>query len=288
MIMHVAEAGEQRGRVVLHMTSCHPSDVAMAAAVRIAQAFHSELESLFVEDLQLYDMASYPFAREISYTGARSRVLSRDAIEQDLRLAARSLRRRVEALALAANVPLRGARVVRDDPMQALAKACAEDGPWNVVALADVLSPGQGARLCELFANVGGYTGLMLVGPKARRTSGPVIAVVESPDHLQPMLRAAERLSGVTGGEVIVLLLADNPGGGLELEDQVRLALGTQSKVSLLSNQIDHGAPAALAENVRRLEAGFLIGHFGGILVPAHGDLRDLVSALECPLFLMR
>jgi hypothetical protein len=287
MIMHVAEAGEQRGRVVLHITSGHPSDVAMEAAVRIAQAFHSEIESLFVEDLQLYDMASYPFAREISLTGVR-RTLSREGIERDLQLAARSLRRRVEALARAANVPLRSARIVRDDPMQALAKACAEDGPWNVVALADVLAPGQGARLCELFANVGGYTGLMLVGPKARRTRGPVIAVVESPDHLQPMLRAAERMAAVAGGEVMIMLLSDSPSGGQWLDEQVRLALGDHAKVNLLAYQIDHGAPAALAEIIRRLEAGFLIGHFGGILVPAHGDLRDLVAALECPLFLMR
>ena len=286
MIMHVAEAGEQRGRVVLHITSGQPNEVAIEAAVRIAQAFHSEIESLFVEDLQLYDMASYPFAREISFTGAR-RALSRDAIERDLRLAARALRRRVEALALAANVPLR-ARVVRDDPIQALAKACAEDGPWNVVALAEVLAPGQGARLSELFTNVAGYTGLMLVGPKARRTRGPVIAVVESPDHLQPMLRAAERMAGVTDGEVMVMLLSDSPSKGQWLDEQVRLALGDHAKVRLLHSQIDHGAPAALAEVIRRLDAGFLIGHFGGILVPAHGDLRDLVTALECPLFLMR
>jgi hypothetical protein len=287
MIMHVAEAGEQRGRVVLHITSGHPNSVALEAAVRIAQAFHSEIESLFVEDLQLYDMASYPFAREISLTGSKSRALSRDAIERDLRLAGRALCRRVEALAQEAKVPLR-TRVVRDDPMQALAKACAEDGPWNVVALADVLAPGQGTRLSELFANVGGYTGLMLVGPKARRTRGPVIAVIESPDHLTPMLRAAERMSSVTGGIVMAMLLSDNAHDAQHLEEQTRLALGDHAKVLLLRCQIDQGAPAALAEAIRRLHGGFLIAHFGGILVPAHGDLRDLVAALECPLFLMR
>jgi hypothetical protein len=286
MIMHVAEAGEQRGRVVLHITSGHPNKVAIEAAVRIAQAFHSEIESLFVEDMQLYDMASYPFAREISLRGT-NRALSREDIERDLRLTGRALCRRVERLAQAANVPLRS-RIVRDDPLQALAKACSEDGPWNVVALADVLAPGQGVRVCDLFANVAGYTGLMLVGPKARRTRGPVIAVVESADHLQPMLRAAERMSGVTGGEVMVMLLSDSPTGGQWLEEQVRLALGDQAKLTLLAYQIDQGAPAALAEVIRRLHGGFLIAHFGGILVPAHGDLRDLVSALECPLFLMR
>ena len=287
MIMHVAEAGEQRGRVVLHSASGNPSQIAIEAAVSIAQAFHSEIESLFVEDLQLYDMASYPFACEIVIAGARRRNLSRDRIEQELRLCAQSLQRRIARLARAADVPLR-TRIVRDDPVQALAKACAESGPWNVIALADALAPGQGARLRELFANVSGTTGLMLVGPKARRTRGPIVAVVESPDHLQPMLRAGERMSRVTGGEILLLLLSDSSETGHWLEEQVRLALGDQSKVRLLHCQADQGAPAALAEVIRRLHGGFVIGHFGGILVPPHGDLRDLVAALECPLFLMR
>jgi hypothetical protein len=287
MIMHVAEAGEQRGRVVLHSASGNPSQIAIEAAVRIAQAFQSEIESLFVEDLQLYDMASYPFACEIALSGARRRTLSADRIEQELRLCAQSLQRRIQSLARAADVPVR-ARVMRDDPVSALAKACAEHGPWNVIALADALAPGQGARLSELFANVSGTTGLMLVGPKARRSRGPIVAVVESPDHLQPLLRAGERMSSVGGGEILLLLLSDNAASSQWLEDQVRLALGDQPKVRLLHCQTDQGAPAALAEVIRRLQAGFVIGHFGGILVPPNGDLRDLVAALECPLFLMR
>jgi hypothetical protein len=287
MIMHVAEAGERRGRVVLHIASGHPNEIAIEAAVRIAQAFNSEIESIFVEDLQLYDLASYPFAREISLTRARQRPLSRDDIEREMRLCGQSLQRRVETLARAADVPLR-AKVVRDDPVHALAKACAEDGPWNVVALADALAPGQGARLSELFRTVAGTTGLMLVGPNARRTRGQIVAVVETPEHLQPLMRAGERMAGVLGGELVLLLLSDSPSGDEWLDGQVRLALGDQSRVRLLHCQTDQGAPAALAEVIRRLNGGFVIGHFGGLLVPADGDLRDLVAALECPLFLMR
>jgi len=287
MIMHVAEAGERRGRVVLHIASGHPNAVAIEAAVRIAQAFNSEIESLFVEDLQLYDLASYPFAREISLSSARTRTISRDDIEKEMRLCGQSLQRRVETLARAAEVPLR-AKVVRDDPVQALAKACAEDGPWNVVALADALPPSQGARLCELFNTVAGTTGLMLVGPMARRTRGPIIAVVETPEHLQPMLRAGERMARVLGGDVMLILLSDSQSGDEWLDGQVRLALGEQSRMRLLHYRTDQSAPAALAEVIRRLNGGFVIGHFGGLLVPADGDLRDLVAALECPLFLMR
>ena len=61
MIAHVAQSGEDRGRVVIRIGSGHPSTVALEAAVRIARAFGSDLESLFVEDEQLFDCAAYGF-----------------------------------------------------------------------------------------------------------------------------------------------------------------------------------------------------------------------------------
>jgi hypothetical protein len=71
MIAHVAQSGEDRGRVVIQIRSRHPSAVAMQAAVQIARAFGSDLESLFVEDEQLFDCAAYGFVREISLSGLR-------------------------------------------------------------------------------------------------------------------------------------------------------------------------------------------------------------------------
>ena len=70
MIAHVAQSGEDRGRVVLHLRSSHPSTMAVEAALRVARAFGSDLESLFVEDEQLFDCAAYSFAREVSLSGA--------------------------------------------------------------------------------------------------------------------------------------------------------------------------------------------------------------------------
>jgi len=66
MIAHVAESGEDRGRVVLHLRSGNPHVIAVEAALRVARAFGSDLESLFVEDEQLFDCAAYGFAREVS------------------------------------------------------------------------------------------------------------------------------------------------------------------------------------------------------------------------------
>lgn len=288
MIAHVASAGEDRGRVVLRLCpSTEPSRVALEAAVRVAQAFQSEIESLFVEESELFALASYPFAREISLSGRRSRALSMTDIERDIRMIAGALQRRVEALARQAEVPVRR-RVVRAAPLEAVAHACAECGPWNVVALAEPFQANCAPVLRELFTHVSGATGIVLVGPNARRMEGPVLAVVEDADRMSGMLRAAERLSAVSGGPPHLLIVADNPEHAHVLESQARLVASAMPDVKIDAAVVHRGAEAEIAETLRRHQSGFVLAQFGGLVVPEEGDLKPLVAALECPLFLVR
>lgn len=300
-MMHVAAAGEQRGRVVLHLCSAHPNRVAIAAAMRVAKAFESEVESLFVEDQGLYACASYPFAAEVSLCGRRRQPLSTDAIERQLRHMAAALGREIDALARSVEVPLRQT-IVRDEPVAALARACAERGPWNVVALGDTLAPGSGTAIRRLFEAVAGTTGVIAAGPAARSASGPIVVVVEDIADLEPMLRAAERLAPppVDGeapassharhgeGVVTLLLVAESDDKAGWMDAQVRLALGEHGNVAIVRAVVRAGGEAALAEVLRRMSGGIVIGRWGGLLAPAGGDLRHLTSSLECPLFLMR
>jgi hypothetical protein len=287
MIAHVAAAAEARGRVVIQLRSGRPSPVALEAAVRVAQAFQSGIESLFVEDSQLIDLAGFAFAREISLNGRTSRTICSADMERELRLSFAPIRRQIAALARAAEVPIRE-RVVRDEPVRALATTCSECGPWNVVALAEPFGTLGSSSLRLVLASVVDATGLVIVGPKARRTSGPVIVAVEELDRLPGMLRAAERLSAVTGGEVIVLLIADNQERLHFMEGQARLLLGERPDLRFALVELQPGASAAAAEALRRMRAGFVISQFGGLIVPDDEDLRPLAAALECPLFLVR
>lgn len=287
MIAHVAEAREARGRVVIWLRTANPSLVAIEAAVRVAQAFQSGIEAVFVEDLQVLELASFPFAREISLTGRSSRAISSSDIEHEFRLAFASLQRRIEALARAAEVPIRQ-RIVRDDPIAALATTCAECGPWNVVALAEPFGTLSSESLRVLFEAVADTTGLVLVGPNARRTTGPVIAAVEDLDRLPSMLRAGERLVAVTGGPLVILPIADDEERLHWMEGQARLLLGERSDMQIVVPEFARGAAAVVAEALRRLNGGFVISQFGGLVVPADGDLRALAAALECPIFLVR
>jgi hypothetical protein len=287
MIAHVAQSGEDSGRVVIQIRSGNPSAIAMRAAVQIARAFGSDLESLFIEDRQLFDCAAYGFVREISLSGRESRPLSPDSMMRDLHLAAQGTRRQLEALAREAQVPLR-CRVVRDEPLRALAMACAEVGPWNVVALGEPFGADWSAMLKQMLAEVSGTTGIVTVGPRARRVAGPVIVAVEETAELPDMLRLAERLAAVDGAEVVLLLVASSQSELAQMEGEARLVVEDRGGVRIEPVAVARGAVASMAETLRRLNGGMVICQFGGVVVPEEGDLRPLATALECPLFLVR
>jgi hypothetical protein len=287
MIAHVAQTGENQGRVVLQLGSAHPSAVALEAAVRIARAFQSEIESVFVEDKQLFDCAAYGFVREVSLTGRHSRAVSTAGMTRDLRLAAKAAWRQLEVLARRAEVPLRS-RVVRDEPLRALSVACAETGPWNVVALAEPFAGGNGGFVKQVLVEISGATGLVMVGPKARRVTGPVIAAVEDVEHIPALLRAAERLAALDGAPILLLLIALDEERLARMEGQARLVVEDRQDVQIYTAAVARGEAAVVAEALRQLRGGFVICQFGGLVVPDEGNLKPLASVLECPLFLVR
>lgn len=287
MILHVAEAGEDRGRVVLRLGPLRPaSDAALKAAVMVAQAFGSEMESLFIEDSQLFDLAGFPFVRETSLSGLTTRPISVPDLERDVKAIARALHRRVAEVAAPAKVRVRS-RSMRDDPVRALAMACSEAGPWNVIALAEPAAANCGRELRELFDGVVDSTGVVLAGPRSRAVSGPVVAAVDELDRLQPMMRAASRLAAVNGGEVRLVLIGPDDETLAWMEGQARLALGGAQKVRLDAVRLASDGTAA-ANMLRSSPASFVIARFGGPVVPDEDAIAPLATALECPLFLVR
>jgi hypothetical protein len=287
VIAHVAESGEDSGRVVLQLRSGNPSAIALEAAIRVARAFGSEIESLFIEDQQLFDCAKYSFVQEVSLTGRQRRAMSTEAMTRDLHLAGRWARRQVEMLARQADIPLRS-RVVRDEPLRALSIACAESGPWNLVALAEPLTAGNGGMLKQLLQEIAGTTGLLLVGPKASRVTGPAIVAVEDTAHLPVMLRAAERLASLDAAQIVLLLITTDEQQLDQMDGEARLVVEGREDVRIRSSAVARGDEAEIAEELRRLRGGFVIGRLGGLVVPDEGDLRPLLAALECPLLLVR
>ncbi len=291
MIAHVAAAGERSGRVVLWLGgSAGASRIAIDAAMSIAQAFQAAVESLYVEDKQLFDLAEFPFARAIGSSGGSWQPLPQATLEREMRFAAAALHRQVAEAGAAVSVPCH-ARVVRDEPLRGLARACAENGPWNVIVVGEPLAPSDEARLSELFERVRDTTGAVIVGPLARRTQGPVVAVVEEFERLGPMLKAAQRLTTVTGGDVKLTLVGDRRDELAWMEGEARLlcADGDDGEIAEFETVLAaNDDPAPLAAVLQRHKPGFALAQYGGRLIAPGASLRPLTQVLECPLFLVR
>ncbi|MGD9670976.1 MAG: hypothetical protein AB7U75_18345 [Hyphomicrobiaceae bacterium] len=302
MTAHVAERGEGRGRVVLRLMATHSANEhAVRAAIRIAKAFHSEIESLFVYDRQIFDAAGYSFAREIgplpriqmtAHHAAAEATGSAAAIDvagitRQFELVARRLQRWVSEMALQEEVPVHG-RVVQDTPLRALSAACQMSGPWNVVALAEPFTADSLARLDMLFERVTGMTGVVLVGPRAATMQGPVVAVIEDLERVTGMLRTAERLARVNGSDVVLAVAGQSRAAQSWLKSEVVNVVAGAHTAAVVELGRAGGGTAVLAEAARQLHPGFVIAEHGGLLVPHTGDLRPLGSALSCPLLVVR
>lgn len=287
--VHVAAAGENRGRVVLRVRSGRPHPIAVDIALRIAHAYQARLESLFVEEPQLVDSAGHTFVNEISISGKNVRSLEVCDVEAILDYEARQARQFIEARAAAASVPFQ-LRVIRDEALRALSVACAESGPWNIIVLADPLSASDQQVLAHMLGEIADATAVVAVGPRASRSNGPVLVVVESADRLEAMLRLADRLAGEGDErvEIKVLPVAEASDVGHEIEGQVRLALGDDHGVAIAMALSTLGAPEVAIEAVRRATPGLVVAQVGGSIVGADSDMRMLAQALECPIILVR
>lgn len=290
---HVAEAAEGRGRVILRCSALAISDVAVEAAIFVAEAFNSEIELLMVEDSQRVAFAGFDFAREFSERGGPPRAVSARAVRAEFRSAFGTARRHVASMVVSHDVPL-SESVVRDDPVQALVSACARRGPWNVIAIAEAFDKPASDALDEIFDTVKDATGVIVAGPTARpvrslsRQSRPVVLAVENVGEIQGMLRSARYLATTLGGEISILQIAETADDLAQMDGAVRLLLADEPSVRLVRVGPTYGSSGVIAETIRTLDPGIVIARFGGVAVPRGRSVRPLTGALGCPLLLVR
>ena len=288
MIAHVAAAGEGRGRVVLWLgSSARTSSSAIDAAIVLARAFQSEVESLFVEDRQLFDLADFPVRprhqhrRRLAGAAAR-RPRARDALH---RRGAAAPGRRCRAPRLRRLPQPRGAR-------RSAARAC--DGlrrqrPVERRHHRRALRPrrrGASARGLRQRSRHDGRHHRRPAraahrGPRRRRRRAARPGRADAQGR-----RASGRRQRRQGA-------AD---ADRRPPERARLARGrgappawaTTSGPTLETVLAAHGDVVPVAEAVRRHKGGFLLAQYGGQVVSEETSLRPLASALECPLLLVR
>jgi len=287
MMVHVAEAGEARGRVVLRCgLSPAANDAALRVAIHLAKAYRSEIEGLFVEDRQVFAFAGYPFAREVAYADGALRPLNAGDLQRQYRALYEAESRHILISAAAAGVLAR-VQSVRDDEMTALVHCCAASGPWNVVVLPGTGTSSAAGSIGHVLDAVQDATGVVAVPRKFGVPSGPVVVAAEDEDRLPVMLRTAERLASVTGSPIRLLLIASAQDELPWLEAQARLLVAGQKHCEIELYDTSRAPVSALPEHIRKQRGSFLITRYGGFALPY--DVREPVAGmLGIPVFSIR
>lgn len=297
LLIHVAAESEGRGRVVLAAQTATPHEAALGAALKVAAAFETWVECQLVESPDVAALTEHSFARGVSRHG-RITPLNASDLSGWQAAATAAARAAVTSAALASGIRLE-THITRDTLADALAKACAIEGPWNIIVLADAVASTEVATLLTLLNTVSGATGIVCVGPVAAATTdarGPIVVVVEEMERLSQMLRVAETLAKVRPSEpraVHLVVAAAGPELKAELDGHLRLLLADvqhdpASPVTIADSTIAYGTEDEIAEAVRKLDGGFVIARFGGLAVPASGTSSSLIGVTRCPMLLVR
>jgi hypothetical protein len=299
LLIHVAAERERRGRVVLASRTAVPHAAAVDAAMAMASAFETWVECLLIESPDVLALTQHTFARTVSHAG-RIAPLSQTVLAEAQSGATKRARNVMRMAGQRCNVRVE-TTIVQDGIADALARACAVEGPWNLMALAEPVQPSDSRWLCELLAEVNGATGIVCAGtsatPPARRGNA-VVVVVEDIERLPQMLRAAERLAHdddrASGARPILLLIAgETAEKSAQLDGHLRLLMADlpvdpAATIGIAEAGVAHGTPIEIAEALRRQNAHVVILRCGGIALPANGDAAPLLAVVSSPMLVVR
>ncbi len=259
--MTIEEEQDAR-RIVVAVDASPCGRAALEAATQWAAQVRAELQTLFVEDVDLLRLASLPIANEVPLSYAIPRPLGVAGLECAFRVHAEQVRR---ALAEAADrLQIRWSFQVQRGDLVRTSRALAGQAELLIVGLAET----AGTTPCE-----------------RRASAGSILVIDEGSSSSDGVLQIAAELAGINLGDLVVLSPAAENGAGASRRRQIGQCLDgchVGYTVQPLPT-LDAHTIVRLAERLRK-RLQLLVLH-SDLLDEA--DLEILVRQLECPLALV-
>lgn len=166
-------AGRSIRRILVALDASRHSQTVLEIAANLAVRLHSELEGLFVEDINLLRLEDLPFAREIRFQQAVARQIESGEMQRKLRARAALVRHELEETAERFQISYRF-RVVRGSVDTELLTAALD---------ADLLAVGQQGHTVTHRARIGSTARAAV-----NRAPSPVLLVRPNYDFIRPVL----------------------------------------------------------------------------------------------------
>jgi len=251
---------------------------AMTTAVDLAHAFEAELLGLFVEDVELFNLAAFPFAGEVGFPSAVRRNLDVSAMERGLRAQAQRLRR--ELSARVAGLPVKWTfEVVRGRAFAEL-RAAAEARDLVIVSVPRTASGSGGARAQAVQAFHGLSAPVLLTSESSRDSTS--IRVVASPRAAAAEIAdVVAALAPSYGRSALFVLVDAHPPHWEAWQRELRSLLAAHG-ISVRFRALANADPATLARVIVEERSTLVVA------LAREAASRDaLLDALPCPLLVL-
>lgn len=270
--MSNALARQETRRLVVTLSAALCGQAPLATAARLAGSLGAELEGVFIEDINLIQLAGLPFLRELGPWSLAEAAMDSQRMERQLRAMARQARALLEYEAGKLGVPWTFQVWRGRTGAEALTEAFASD----------ILSLGRLSALasCRLWARTAArpvQSGMDI------ETIGVLAGLTEAADRA---IDTAARLAAALDSRLAVFLPETGMDRVLRLEERLRSRLGGQAPPARLVPLGGSDIPR-LVRAAHAAGTGLLIAEAGHELLRL-GGLERLHEALERPVLLVR
>jgi nucleotide-binding universal stress UspA family protein len=195
-------------RILVALDASRPSLAALEAAANLAARLQADLSGLFIEDVDLINLAALPFAKDLPSLSRTGRSLDPDLMEREIRCKAAVARRSIARAAEARHLQWTF-RVVRGR-VEAELLAAAEGTDLiavgkSVQALSRAVRMGRTARAVAQQK----HCSILFVAPGDIARDRSIAALYDGSEATARSLAVAAQLAGREGGKLVVLVLAE-------------------------------------------------------------------------------
>jgi len=278
------EGGFPVRRIVVALDSSAHASAALEAAAALAERLEAELEGLFVEDIDLLNLAALPFGDEFTLTTGARRRLDTKALEDQLRQEAARARRALDEAARRSRV--RATFRVTRGRVPAEVMAAAEGADLLILGAA---SHAIGVRFrpgrVALAAAASAPRSVLLLRSGARFTGKPLVPYDGSPGA-EKALATAAALARLNGGRVSVLITEPDPRKAAALRERASQLLGAAGVQAVVREELEPTLET-MCRLIARTDSDVLVMSADDPKLAGEGSLR-LLERVACPVLLVR
>ena len=280
-----SEANDFR-RILVALDASRGSLAALEEAASMASRLEAELRGLFIEDIDLLNLAALPFSREAPTLARVGRMLDTETVERELRCRAGQARRAIEQVAQSHH--LRWSFRVARGRVETEISAAAQE--------VDLIAVGKGMRPMTLGVKWGQTARalttstarpILFAAAEAATPNTPIATWYDGTETSQHALAAAVRLARRDGRKLIVFLASTSAVGLAQLELSASKALPSiASPVSF--RQVSPSNADELIRALRAERAGLFVIGAGSVDDKDNRNLGRLIEKCGSSILLLR